>query len=221
MQAHHKGAFGVAFGIAIFTAILPPKLVGGSNGAFWQFVYDYQSLLSGALAVAAAYATIRQMRKSDELSLKKHQELLWASIYKDSFAVERFRRKLEPAIDRLISTLIQMDERDNALEEHAVDQQFKQYFRTACMQIDGLSGYLADSDTESAKPMFNLDVAESLSTVTTVCKIVLEELPSRDVIFSDRLFDHRASYRYDQKVTFGLLLEQLSNLKEALAHWRP
>jgi branched-subunit amino acid transport protein len=66
MYRNHIRVLGCA-AVAIFTAIFLPAFLGDRQTDGWtRFVYDYQTLLTGTFAVAAAFITVAQMRASDE-----------------------------------------------------------------------------------------------------------------------------------------------------------
>lgn len=62
----------------------------GSGGDPWRnTIFDFQTLIAGIFAIAAAYETVRQMQKSDAKSDKRHEELLRLNIRPDYLRVER------------------------------------------------------------------------------------------------------------------------------------
>ncbi|KQW76794.1 hypothetical protein [Ensifer sp. Root127] len=83
--------------LALLLLLLPamfgePRNADGSGGDFLRnFVFDFQTLLTGLLAIGAAYWTLREMRISDEVQERRHFELRLDAIRDDLLAVKRLQ----------------------------------------------------------------------------------------------------------------------------------
>lgn len=102
---------------AIVATVLPaifgtaPEAADGFKrlGDPWHdFVYNYQTLITGVAAVAAAFLTIRQMTRTDESSERRHQELLALSHRSDRMRLER---ALNPQYSDLVRISWALDEK--------------------------------------------------------------------------------------------------------------
>ncbi|WP_428429505.1 hypothetical protein [Pararhizobium sp.] len=113
MSKINTGAFGVAAVVALSAAIIFP-VVFGEPAAFkdrvggdpwWNFAYNFQTLITGVIAVAAAFLTVRQMRITDDKADIRHEDsrrlIQWATTLK----VERL---LYPQLDELATTLLKL-----------------------------------------------------------------------------------------------------------------
>ncbi|TAT74815.1 hypothetical protein ELH50_30300 (plasmid) [Rhizobium ruizarguesonis] len=89
MSQNARNAIVVAVAVTAFMAVLPPALIGGAKGNAWKFVADYQTLITGVAAVLAAYATIRQMERTDARSEQRHRELIELSLRADKLKIAR------------------------------------------------------------------------------------------------------------------------------------
>ncbi|RVK13459.1 hypothetical protein [Sinorhizobium meliloti] len=77
----------------------PPTFDDRRGGDPWRnFVYDFQTLITGVLAVGAAVATIQQMRASDALQVRLHQQLRYDAIKGKLLAVGNLLEFLPSAI---------------------------------------------------------------------------------------------------------------------------
>ncbi|MER9757563.1 hypothetical protein NKJ46_29895 [Mesorhizobium sp. M0166] len=54
-----------------------------------RWLYDYQTLFAGALAVAAAFITVNAMNKTEERQQKRHDELIKLNLRSDRLTAER------------------------------------------------------------------------------------------------------------------------------------
>lgn len=78
--------------------ILPPLFFGfifkDVNQSIWQIwrsmIYDFQTLIGGGFAVAAAYMTINQMRENERRSDARHEEMLVVTGRRDDLFLDRF-----------------------------------------------------------------------------------------------------------------------------------
>lgn len=71
----------------------------GGNG--WRnFVFDFQTLITGVLAIGAAYFTIRSSQKIDKEAERRHHELVGLTLRADRLRVDRL---LHPAFETLVS----------------------------------------------------------------------------------------------------------------------
>lgn len=92
MSGNCWNAILVAAGMTLFMTVLPPALIGGAEGSAWAFVKEFQTLITGILAVSAAFITIRQMQVADSNSDRRHVELLQLSLRSDRRRVHRMMR---------------------------------------------------------------------------------------------------------------------------------
>lgn len=67
----------------------------------WRdWLYDFQSLIGGILAIVAAAFTVLQMRLSDERSERRHKEILQLQLRSDGLRLERMYFSLHPYLNR-------------------------------------------------------------------------------------------------------------------------
>lgn len=66
-----------------------PAILGDRNDPWWKFVYEFQTLIAGTLAVFAAYLSIAQMRFSEESQELRHRELVEKSENPTRLLVDR------------------------------------------------------------------------------------------------------------------------------------
>lgn len=97
-------------GIVAFTGFVVPTMFSDRKTDTWvTYIYDYQGLLTGILAVGAAYVTVRQMKETDELQEKRHGDMLRLSIHPNRLLVHRAARPntklLRAAIKRTIELI--------------------------------------------------------------------------------------------------------------------
>jgi len=67
----------------------------------WRdWLYDFQSLIGGILAVIAAAFTVLQMRISDDRSERRHKEILKLQLRSDGLKLERMYFLLQPLLSK-------------------------------------------------------------------------------------------------------------------------
>lgn len=62
--------------VAVVAALLLPSLFGGKEDLWGNWIYDYQTLITGLLALGAAFITVTHMQRSDAESDRRHRQLL-------------------------------------------------------------------------------------------------------------------------------------------------
>jgi hypothetical protein len=100
-----KRAVGFALLMIVIIGFVVPVGASGAFGNWVQFLRDFQTLIGGLAAIAAAYITIQQMHISDEKSDKRHSDILRLTLLSDKRRIERAvnpqRQELAYAYDDL------------------------------------------------------------------------------------------------------------------------
>ena len=96
MRERHAGHIRWLIAAVVAAGLLLPIVFGGerkpdgTGGDPWRnAIMDFQTLITGGLAVYAAYATIRQMQNSDKRSDKRHEELVRLSLRAEALEIDR------------------------------------------------------------------------------------------------------------------------------------
>lgn len=61
------------------------------SNPYWQFIYDFQTLITGLLAIAAASMTVITMLHTDRMQNKRHKDIIELSMRRDRMAATRIR----------------------------------------------------------------------------------------------------------------------------------
>ncbi|MGO7148962.1 hypothetical protein ACCS52_26360 [Rhizobium ruizarguesonis] len=82
-------AIGAALVLPVFFGEAPKfaDRVGGDS--LRNLIYDFQTLIGGALAIGAAWWTVITMEKADQSAAKRHAEQMELALRKDRLAIER------------------------------------------------------------------------------------------------------------------------------------
>ncbi|MCJ8239070.1 hypothetical protein [Peteryoungia algae] len=83
----------------MFMTILPPALIGGADGAVWDFIYRFQGLITGILAVGAAFWTVVELRNSQRMQEQQHQAQIAVATLPHKLAILRFMALTTPILD--------------------------------------------------------------------------------------------------------------------------
>lgn len=93
-------AIGLTLGLPILFGAGPTKNARDGEDPLRTIIFDFQTLIGGALAVAAAWWTVKTMEDTDASAARRHAEQIDLSLRKDRLAVER---AVNPQIARLQS----------------------------------------------------------------------------------------------------------------------
>lgn len=83
----------VAVALGLPTIFGIPRAEDGTGGDPWRnYIYDFQTLIGGFLALIAAYITLHQMKESDALQERRHQQQISAVNRRDVLIIDRFAK---------------------------------------------------------------------------------------------------------------------------------
>ncbi|MBY5849620.1 hypothetical protein HFN51_03480 [Rhizobium leguminosarum] len=112
---------GLALGLPILFGAGPKENAREGEDPLRSIIFDFQTLIGGALAIGAAWWTVKTMEDTERSAAKRHAEQIDLTLRKDKLAVER---AVNPQIDGLMSTefsLVQL--RDEMLRENTYRKQ--------------------------------------------------------------------------------------------------
>ncbi len=170
-EEQKKRLFSLAL-IVLGFAMLPPLLFGEARtvkdqfgGDSWRnFIFDFQTLITGIAAVSAAFITVRQMRTSEMESQKRHREIL-------GFAIRNEVRTLTNAFDTTIKPLVfaygeLLSSVTSVLEEEGLSyEEWYEIVVSRCLPpLERVSGALKGDHFVQAEPLFDSVVLRALRT---------------------------------------------------------
>ncbi len=192
---------------------------GPHGGALWRFVSEYQTLITGTMAVGAARLTIRQMQATDRLQIAHHQQQMNIATLPSHLAILMgvLAKALRNCSDKALEFVCLCD---GEFGEPAWDR--KANFSLG-MCIVGYR-HLGDSFTHSwftaCSSLFSPDVDHEVMQVIQWLDLLNGMLPE------DKTFILRYSTRPDGLSgirTWNPILSDLAattqNLNASLAHW--
>lgn len=96
MRSHKDRISFLAIVVGVMLLLLPPMFQQRRSdpdvipGDWWaDFLLDYQTLIAGVLAVAAAWATVRQMQKTDKETAVRHEQMFRLQLRPDKHRFDR------------------------------------------------------------------------------------------------------------------------------------
>lgn len=102
-QRHQKQLLFLAIILLLVSCFMPaifgsqPTIFGTHGADGWRsFIYDFQTLITGGLAILAAYLTIRAGQELDERQHARHQQVMAISVRTELRMLER---AMHPQID--------------------------------------------------------------------------------------------------------------------------
>lgn len=105
-KTYYAAVGGIFFGI-FGIGMVAAELNVAANPFDW--IKSWQTLLTGILAVAAAFFTIQQMRSSDELAMKRHEELMWINHQAAYAALQILEIEVLPKLQQVLDKLDAFD----------------------------------------------------------------------------------------------------------------
>lgn len=84
----------IAGSVLTFACLLLPAIFGGRADVWGKFIYDYQSLIAGMLAVFAAAIAVSQSARAEASQERRHRQQIYLSQRRDLFAISRLTNDL-------------------------------------------------------------------------------------------------------------------------------
>lgn len=158
--------------IAVVTAA-----IGFIAGMAWcdfghqeDWVSNYQTLITGILAVAAAYVTVNAMSRAEDRQQSRHDELLKLSLRADRLRVQRAEYPFADVIDDFsirISDLIKV--MDDASDSSSIADAFA----SANEHAIGCKNIFTEGAVEEARVLFGPNMSDSYIFLTRSVKRAL------------------------------------------------
>ncbi|MBB4326965.1 hypothetical protein [Rhizobium leguminosarum] len=222
MPGHAKSAIIVFVCLMTVMSILPPALFGGVRGGAWKFVAEYQTLIAGAMAVAAALLTIRQMRATDRMQIANHERQINIATLPTKLAISKLMGSLPRALKHCSEKASEfLDLCDDQGREPIWNQ--KANFALG-MSIYGYRHVLTsfnDIRFAACAPYFTADLDGEISEFTQWVETLNLTLPE-DAAFIAKLFhsDDRPEWFADIMIpVLSDLAASTENLNIALEQW--
>ena len=178
-----------------------------------KFIYDYQTLITGIAAVFAAGYTVRQMRITDEMSEKRHRELVSLQLRADRLRVER---SLFPALGDLEDSFKKVRDINLSVVQKILDDEpdnarlLIESLERAC--FDAIS-ILGSSQFKAAEDLFDGDLTlrysvayDELMGLEGACRTCISD-------FSSMAAADRANNIRNVELFAGLLKKSLDEMK--------
>ncbi|QHG74447.1 hypothetical protein [Ensifer adhaerens] len=206
----------VAAGTLIATGE-PRKVEGESGGNHLRnILYDFQTLITGALAVGAALATIWQMQTSDKLQERRHRQARYDALRNEIVAIKRLSTFLPRAVRDAT-----LDLRGYVNPEQPQNPFGQAVTRVhAMMAIERLQSALQDYRVTSCYPSFPAGVFEAIEDCKQTAEAIIragrarDDLdPAKDDMRRDSLFVEFATQR------MGFLEIKAEQLSILVAQW--
>lgn len=205
-------ALAVTFGPAIF---------GEAKDPWTQFVFGYQTLITGLFAVFAAFITLRQMRESEERQQVRHLEALLVTVRDDRRAINRLRDFLPERLPKDVVPLhayadLAADEADVDREE-PWSRERKVAFYAAAFAAIRIGNTLNDPRVQRCTEMFTSEMHEEIinceASTRMIRDLVPPELRYAGYYLGDAIeFDHRWAAAY-----VPIIIADIANAAERVA----
>lgn len=135
-----------------------------------EFIEDYQTLITGIAAVAAAVMTIREMRKSDEQARKNHEQMLEATMFPELKKIDTFVGSIETACSLAAQGVKACNEIANKISDECDDNWQNAEAGCAEKYINEISKKINRSDIEELALLFNCKTIDQLNMVREILK---------------------------------------------------
>ena len=170
MSRRNKRRILLLIAIVVGVAVLGPALFGEpreqNGGDPWRnFVFDFQTLLTGIFAVGAATWTVLTMELTDTRSEERHRQLMAVSLRSELRAVDR---ALNPQADEIEEILGYLWSADYDPLETGVNnwEWFSNLAKTNYGSIRDLEGIVERPQITDAQPYFDGDLLMAFDEFT-------------------------------------------------------
>lgn len=113
-------------GLFILGIFVTSSIFEGKQNGWGIWIYDFQSLITGVLAIGAAFFTVDQMRRSDMQQEKRHREILEMNLRRDWMQI---RRAFHPQVAELNAATNELGELLPILNSSPDEPGYKDVFK--------------------------------------------------------------------------------------------
>lgn len=149
MSEHQRKRFYVLLALVVGVAVVLPVVFGrprgiaGEGGDGWRnFIFDFQTLLTGILAIGAAWWNVAAMKAADASSDKRHKEVVEKARADEQRIIERAVNpqtiQLEMALRILLihkRSILQINTLDGQMERISITITMVDYIVTRLLEI--------------------------------------------------------------------------------------
>lgn len=186
-------------GFVVVIGLLLPAIFGGRDDIWGRFIYDYQTLITGILAVFAAAVAVSQSAAADASQERRHREQLFISQRRDVFAVSRLSNDLTQRL-KYVADRSQEFSQFNILN----GADWSRDSRTTYLSLLRASSRLLDkldSIGEFERSLFDARLEVSLTLFHRVLADLLHHFPDRANGFPDLYPNsNHAPEKFDQGI---------------------
>jgi hypothetical protein len=159
---------GLAFTVVV-AATVPAAFWSGTSDRLGQFVYDYQTLITGLLAVAAAALAVWQARRTDERSESRHRQILNLSLRADRLRVERATK---PLANELAETFKKLDNLWSKFPKENSAKERRRFIRVYASDLwsmhQTIAGMLSSRAIEDCSALFDGPLYDNISKLQAI-----------------------------------------------------
>ncbi|MGF6156989.1 hypothetical protein M2267_002244 [Ensifer sp. KUDG1] len=173
--------------VIILAATLPAAMFGKPGDGYFEFLKEFQTLLTGLLAVGAAAYTISEMIKSDAKQEQRHRETIEISMLPSKLAVARVADFLPGRLRHYSEQFRLFDELvDKNTFQPSWDKQSLTLAIRVCVNARNLHREVLSDRVTSCQHLFDNDVMQNLEEFRTWSGELISRLPEG---FATSMFD--------------------------------
>ncbi|WPJ67939.1 hypothetical protein AUSSIE_16 [Sinorhizobium phage Aussie] len=171
----------VAAGLIVLPVLFgdPPKFTDRTGGdALRNLIYDFQTLITGVLAIIAASWTVMQMRETDRLQEIRHRQQLALSERRDRLAAERFTAFVPDLLDYYSMRIKRFLDRVPADQTEVIwSKDSVRRYLGACKAVRWTAELAEDERLRECKHLFTAEVHTALQNCVEWAKGLYDALP--------------------------------------------
>ena len=199
----------------------PRVIEGQSGGDTWRnVIFDFQTLIAGALAVFAAWWTVDTMERTDLRAEQRHQQMLEATIFRDKIVLERARHEMQKRI-KGIQTIAKKLTTEYLEQRKALgNSALKVVLINAWSSVGAMRRTLKSEDWLRASHLLNPSLADACTELDGSCEQFLWFCPDKDDLFQQDFAPTTEQLEWITGNTREILLNACAELQIQLSSWK-
>lgn len=188
-----------------------------NQSCFRNYIFDFQTLITGILAIWAAHNTIKQMRRTDQLSRK----ILEINVAKDKRIIQRFRNHIRFIANETIDRIENLKIEDRQLGEKDWGPRMDNRFRFTLEQVKRLTEALDDLRVKDSERILDTEIYEMILSIREESDFCIRGFFDDMTVSEKQLMTPQNCYQDGLEYGFHNIAKKLNIMLRLIENWIP
>lgn len=192
---------------------------------FKESIQDWSTLITGILAVGAAYLTVREMRRIEENDKIRHQQNIGIANRRDEWAIRRMRDFLPTKLRAEAAQMVPFVEldRDQVVTDAPWSQSTRKAYAAAVFAAKRIGDSFNDRRFKECSHLFTTELEDDANACASWARLVTTQVPIEGLAFAGDLNEkNEGLVGADHGLVWAVIMDTASrarNLATEIEEW--